>query len=155
MRYSKKNYRSNGYTFTGPEARFSKVPIINRHVRLLFFTCKIEVSIVLHLTWYKLSLNETKWSTLLSRTRALILYISIWISDFGPEKLPGLSRNGPLTPAGLRPPYQIRWHSVRLNFGNFKNIQGVSFQPSDFWLFLIVPWKPEIKTDPRFESWSG
>ena len=22
-------------------------------------------------------------------------YISIWIFDFGPEKLPGLSRNGP------------------------------------------------------------
>ena len=44
----------------------------------------------------KLSVNETKWSSLLARTRALILYISIWIFDFGPEKLPGLSRNGPL-----------------------------------------------------------
>ena len=43
----------------------------------------------------KLSVNETKWSILLARTRALILYISIWIFDFGPEKLPGLSRNGP------------------------------------------------------------
>ena len=38
----------------------------------------------------------------LARTRALILYISIWIFDFGPEKLPrppGLfyvvQRNGP------------------------------------------------------------
>ena len=44
----------------------------------------------------KPSVSETKWSSLLARTRALILYISIWIFDFGPEKLPGLSRNGPL-----------------------------------------------------------
>ena len=43
----------------------------------------------------KLSVNETKWSCLLARTRALILYISIWIFDFGPVKLPGLWRNGP------------------------------------------------------------
>ena len=43
----------------------------------------------------KLSVNETKWSSLLARTRALILYISIWIFDFGPVKLPGPSRNGP------------------------------------------------------------
>ena len=37
----------------------------------------------------KLSVNETKWSSLLGRTGALILYILIWIFDFGPEKLPG------------------------------------------------------------------
>ena len=41
----------------------------------------------------KLSANETKWSSLLAGTR--YSYISIWIFDFGPEKLPGLSRNGP------------------------------------------------------------
>ena len=41
----------------------------------------------------KLSVNETKWSSLLARTRALILYISILIFDFGPEKLPGLSKD--------------------------------------------------------------
>ena len=35
----------------------------------------------------KLSVNEAKWSSLLARTRTLILYISIWIFDFGPEKL--------------------------------------------------------------------
>ena len=46
----------------------------------------------------KLSVNETKWSSLLARTRALILYISIWKFDFGPEMLPGLSRNGPQAP---------------------------------------------------------
>ena len=44
----------------------------------------------------KLSVNETKWSSLLARTHAFILYISISVFDFGPEKLPGLSRNGPL-----------------------------------------------------------
>ena len=43
----------------------------------------------------KLSVIETKWSCLLARTHALILYISIWKFDFGPETLPGLSRNGP------------------------------------------------------------
>ena len=42
----------------------------------------------------KLSVNETKWSSLLASTRALLLYISIWTFDFGPETLPGLSRNG-------------------------------------------------------------
>ena len=50
----------------------------------------------------KLSANETKWSSLLARTHAFILYISISIFDFGPEKLPGLSRNGPLALLGGR-----------------------------------------------------
>ena len=35
----------------------------------------------------KLSVNETKWSSLLARTYAIF--------GFGPEKLPGHSRNGP------------------------------------------------------------
>ena len=34
----------------------------------------------------KLSVNETKWSSLLARTRAFILDISIWIFDFGVPK---------------------------------------------------------------------
>ena len=51
----------------------------------------------------KPSVSETKWSSLLARTRALILYISIWMFDFGPEKLPGLSRNGPQTITGADP----------------------------------------------------
>ena len=38
------------YTGSAPGARFSKVPIINRPVKLILFTCKIEVTIVLHLT---------------------------------------------------------------------------------------------------------
>ena len=62
----------------------------------------------------KLSVNETKWSTLLARTCALILHTSIWLFDFGPEKLPGLSRNGPLD---LKQYYLVhtaskpKWHS--------------------------------------------
>ena len=43
----------------------------------------------------KLSVSETKWSSLLARTGAFVLYVSIRIFDFGLEKLPGLSRNGP------------------------------------------------------------
>ena len=50
----------------------------------------------------KLSVIETKWSSLLARIRALILCISIRIFDFGPEKLPGLSRNGPLGPEWIQ-----------------------------------------------------
>ena len=34
----------------GNEVDFLKDPIINGHVKQLLFTCKIEVSIVLHLT---------------------------------------------------------------------------------------------------------
>ena len=36
-----------------------------------------------------------KWSVLLARICALILFISIWIFDFGPKKLSGPWRNGP------------------------------------------------------------
>ena len=43
----------------------------------------------------KLSVSETKWSSLLASTQALIPYISIWIFDFAPKKLPGLSRTEP------------------------------------------------------------
>ena len=45
----------------------------------------------------KLSVNKTKWNiSLLARTRDFILFISIWMFDFGPEKLSGFWRNGPL-----------------------------------------------------------
>ena len=57
----------------------------------------------------QLSVNETKWSSLLARTRALIRYISIWIFDFGSEKLPGLSRNGPQATKINTTDYQY-WH---------------------------------------------
>ena len=55
----------------------------------------------------KVSGSETKWSSLLARTSALILYISIWIFDFGSGKLPGLSRNGPLVWKGFT--WSVNW----------------------------------------------
>ena len=60
-----------------PGARFSKVPIINGSVKLLLFTCKIEVSVGFISNMIKLSVSKIKWSSLLARTRALILYITI------------------------------------------------------------------------------
>ena len=54
--------RDGTFCMGPPVARFSKAPIINGSVKLLLFTCKREVSIVLHLT------NETKWNSLLART---------------------------------------------------------------------------------------
>ena len=39
-------------------------------------------------------MKQSSRSSLLARTRAPIVYISIWMFDFGPVKLPGLSRDG-------------------------------------------------------------
>ena len=44
----------------------------------------------------KLSAKETKWALLEVRTHPTFLETSILKYDFGPVKLPGLSRNGPL-----------------------------------------------------------
>ena len=89
-------------------ARFSKAPVINGPVKLLLFTCKIEVSVGFISNMIKLSVSKIKWSSLLARTRALILYITIWIFDLGPVKLPGLSRNGPLATTCISlPRYQL------------------------------------------------
>ena len=46
----------------------------------------------------KLSAKETKWTSLLVRTHPTFLETLISKYDFGPVKLPGLSRNGPLGP---------------------------------------------------------
>ena len=53
--------RDGTFCMGPPGVRFSKAPIINGSVKLLLFTCKREVSIVLHL------IGETKWSGLLAR----------------------------------------------------------------------------------------
>ena len=65
----------------------------------------------------KLSVNETKCSSLLARTRALTLFISISIFDFGPEKLTGLSRNGPQTreTAEIEPKSYVITQSLGVN----------------------------------------
>ena len=67
----------------------------------------------------KLPVSETKWSSLLARTCAHILYISIWIFDFGPVKLTGLSRNGsqgafPWKPGKSALRTRLRWVVAKL-----------------------------------------
>ena len=87
---------SGGWTSScAPGTRFSKAPITNGPVKLLLFTCNCRGLKRFAAKMIKLSVSETQWSSLLARTRALIRYISNWIFDFGPEKLPGLSRNRP------------------------------------------------------------
>ena len=68
----------------------------------------------------KSSVNETKWGSLLARTCTFIPYISIWIFDFGPEKLPRLSGN---TSQGTNRE-RVKQQSVKDNtpaWGNFVN----------------------------------
>ena len=74
-------------------ARFAILPIITALVKLRvsdesfkrFENCTV-----------KLSAKETKWTSLEVRTHPTFLETSISKYDFGPVKLPGLSRNGPL-----------------------------------------------------------
>ena len=63
--------------FKKPEARFSKVPIIDvaRKAGLVYMHDKGFNSFASNMI--KLSVNEIKWSSLLARTHALILFISI------------------------------------------------------------------------------
>ena len=60
-----------------PGARFSKVPIINEPLKafVVYMQDRSVNSFASNLI--KPSVNETKWSILLARTRALILFISI------------------------------------------------------------------------------
>jgi len=60
-------------SYKGPGARLSKVPIINGPGKLLLFTFKTEVSIVLQINMIKLSVNKTKWTGLSARIRAFTL----------------------------------------------------------------------------------
>ena len=56
---------------SNPASRFSKAPIINGSVKLLLFTFKIEFNSFAS-NMIKLSVIETKWTSLLARIRALI-----------------------------------------------------------------------------------
>ena len=49
--------------FLAAGARFSKVPIINRLVKLLMFTCKKKSFNTFASNMIKLPVNETKWTT--------------------------------------------------------------------------------------------
>ena len=106
------------------QAHFSKVPIINGPSKMSPIYIKDRGFNSFASNMIKLSVNETKWSSLLARTGALILYISIWIFDFGPVKLPGLSRNWPLISG-----YLNTWFGTRKVTGTFeKRTQGPSGQ---------------------------
>ena len=87
---SKLNFKHEIHA-TAPEARFSKVPIINGPVKLLLFTWKI----VLHLTWLNYQLMKQN-GVFSQDPRSYSFFFSIWIFDFGPEKLSELWRNVPL-----------------------------------------------------------
>ena len=77
----------------------------------------------------KLWVNETKWSSLLARILALILYISMSIFDVGPEKLPGLSRNGPQV--HIFPPFRSVCTNLPLRL-------PVALFLFDFWLACLL-----------------
>ena len=78
-----------------------------------------------------LSVNETKWSSLLARTRALILYISIWMCVFGPEKLPGLSRKRPLG--------RIKWNPTPI-----PRKRQVARRPRRALFQFLIWWKKDL-----------
>ena len=75
-------------------ARFSKLPVITGPIELFCFPLRMGVSKVLNST-VKLSAKESKCTS--SEVRTLPTFLETLISkhDFGPVKLPGLSRNGP------------------------------------------------------------
>ena len=56
---------------------FLEVPMINGPDKLLPSTLKTGVTVCFASTMIKLSVDGTKWSSFLARTRALILFISI------------------------------------------------------------------------------
>ena len=60
-----------------PGARFSKVPIINEPLKAFVVYMQDRSFSSFASNLIKPSVNETKWSILLARTRALILFISI------------------------------------------------------------------------------
>ena len=78
--------------FSGPEARFSKLPVITGPV---LFSIPDGSFKSFENSKVKLLAKETKWTSLEVRTHATFLEILISKCDFGPVKLPGLSRNGP------------------------------------------------------------
>ena len=103
----------------------------------------------------KLSVNETKWSSLLARTRARLLYISIWTFDFGPEKLPGLSRNGPLATVARKMTNSLpvvkplnQWIKINRGLVSVARTPGSVNHGSNFFLPCVkfnVPRLPSVK----------
>ena len=85
------------------------------------------------------------------RTGAFILYISIWIFDFGPEKLPGLSRNGPLA-SKINTAFQNQeiMSSLLWLEQQEKGLLKIHFEIAYFSFFLTRSYTPVVpsKTNP-------
>ena len=84
-----------------PGARFSKLPITFSDPKSSFmfavFAIKLTISFNnLENDTIKVSVNEAELTGLWARNCATIQQVLISKFAFGPEKLPGLSRNGPL-----------------------------------------------------------
>ena len=87
--------------FYFPGARFSKVSIVFRVRKLsafmfIVFAFKIKLLIILKMTQWNYQLRKQNWPVCELHCRlTVLLYIQYSISKFlfGPEKLPGLSRN--------------------------------------------------------------
>ena len=81
--------------------RFSKVPITFQ-ARKAVYVCRVCIqdqsfnNFENEFDTMKLSANEAKLAGLCARNRATIQQVLILKVAFGLEKLPGLSRNGPL-----------------------------------------------------------
>ena len=81
----------------GPVTRFSKLPVIIGPVKLFCFPLIKDGSFKsFENGTVKLLAKETKWTSLEVKTQHTFLENLILKYDFGPVKLPGLSRNGPL-----------------------------------------------------------
>ena len=80
----------------GPGACFSKLPVIIGPVKLYCFPFQMGVSKLLKIIQLRFSAKETKWTSLEVRTHPTFLETLTSKYDFGPVKLTGLSRNGPL-----------------------------------------------------------
>ena len=80
----------------------------------------------------KLLAKQTKWTLLEFRTYPTFLEILISKSDFGPVKLPGLSRNGPLGEERYRECLKVADPALELRGGG-----GGIYLPC--WLFSLLP----------------
>ena len=97
----------------------------------------------------KLAVNETKWSTLLARTRALVLYISI----SGPKSYRDFRETGPWPRQGTAFHVAVKsgqiplWTSQRMEENYSKRskdrvfvLRFVDFDPFYFCFFIVLLW---------------
>ena len=105
----------------GPGARFSKLPVITGPVKLFCFPFQMGVKVLA---------KETKWTSLEVRTHPTFLENLISKYDFGPVKLPGLSRNGPLV-------ITLHWLSISVSHSRLE----ILYKFCPFLLGVFLPFK--------------